>query len=80
MLAAGLGAPADTTPADDVAAILSLVAGIVGCEPSLAALAKMICSEVGAELPALPPVPDGESLYAAADALDIAVLGALGAR
>jgi serine/threonine-protein kinase len=80
VLAAGLGAPADTTPADDVAAILSLVAGIVGCEPSLAALAKMICSEVGAELPALPPVPDGESLYAAADALDIAVLAALGAR
>jgi serine/threonine-protein kinase len=80
VLAAGLGVPAETTPADDVAAILSLLAGIVGCEPTLAALATAICSEVGAPVPPFPAVTDGESLYAAADALDIAVLAALGAR
>jgi serine/threonine-protein kinase len=80
VMAAGLGVPADSTPATDVTAILALIASIVGCEPSLGALSAAICSEVGAPVPALPPVPDGEALYAAADALDIAVLAALGAR
>jgi hypothetical protein len=80
VMAAGLGVPADSTPATDVAAIISLLASIVGCEPTLTALAQAICTEVGAPVPALPPVPEGEALYAAADALDIAVLAALGAR
>jgi serine/threonine-protein kinase len=80
VMAAGLGVPGESTPATDVTAIIALLASIVGCEPSLSALATAICNEVGATLPALPPVPDGEALYEAADALDIAVLGALGAR
>jgi hypothetical protein len=40
----------------------------------------MLTDEVGAQLPALEPPVDGESLYAAADAIDIAVLAALGSR
>jgi serine/threonine-protein kinase len=80
VLAAGLGVPADTTPHSDVAAIITLLAEIVGCEPTLTALASAICAEVGASVPAFCVATDGESLYAAADALDIAVLAALGAR
>jgi serine/threonine-protein kinase len=80
VMAAGLGVPTDSTPASDVAAIIGVIASIVGCEPTLGAFATAICSEVGAPVPALPAVPDGEALYAAADALDIAVLAALGAR
>jgi hypothetical protein len=80
VMAAGLGVPADSSPAGDVAAVIGLVASIVGCPPSLAALAAAICAEVGARVPALAPPTDGESLYSAADALDIAVLAALGAR
>ena len=80
VMAAGLGIPADSTPQGDVQAIITLLAGIVGCAPTLAALAASICAEVGAPVPELPPVTDGESLYSAADALDIAVLAALGAR
>jgi len=79
-MAAGLGIPADATPADDVTAIVTLLAGIVGCPPTLATLAAAICAEVGATMPVLVPPTDGESLYSAADALDIAVLAALGAR
>ena len=57
-----------------------MTGGIVGCDPTLQALAQTIASEVGAPVPAFDRPTDGESLYAAADALDIAVLGALGAR
>jgi tetratricopeptide (TPR) repeat protein len=83
LLAAGLGpvdAASPASPADDVAAIIAVVAAIVGCAPSFAALAHTLTTEVGASLPAFTPPSDGESLYAAADALDIAVLAALGSR
>ena len=80
VMAAGLGVPPDSTPQADVQAIITLLAGIVGCAATLAAFAAAICAEVGAPVPALPSPTDGESLYSAADALDIAVLAALGAR
>ncbi|HEY1554497.1 MAG TPA: protein kinase [Kofleriaceae bacterium] len=80
LLAAGLGPAAPSSPDADVAAILAIVASIVGCDPALAAIAAAVCEQVGATPPALPPAGDGESLYAAADAIDIAVLAALGAR
>jgi serine/threonine-protein kinase len=79
LLAAGLGAVAPATPADDVAAVIAVLAAMVGCEPALPALATAVCGRVGATPPQLPAACDGESLYAAADAIDIAVLAALGA-
>jgi hypothetical protein len=57
-----------------------VVAAIVESEPTFEALARMLTDEVGAELPPLAQPVDGESLYAAADAIDIAVLAALGSR
>lgn len=80
VMAAGLGPVVDSTPADDVAAIIALVASIADCEPTFAALARDLATEVGAEVPAFIEPTDGESLYAAADAVDIAVLAALGSR
>jgi serine/threonine-protein kinase len=79
IMAAGLGTVAASQPLDDVNALIAVIAGIVGCEPTFAALAAAAC-EVGATLPAYALPTDGESLYAAADALDIAVLAALGSR
>jgi serine/threonine-protein kinase len=80
VMAAGLGPVTESQPADDVASIIAVVAAIVGSEPSFDALARMLADEVGASLPRFAPPTDGESLYAAADALDIAVLAALGSR
>jgi len=80
MLCAGLGAVGEPTPADDVAAIIAIVASIAGGEPTPDALARTLCEQVGARVPAYAPPREGESLYAFADAIDIAVLGALGAR
>ncbi|HET9988093.1 MAG TPA: protein kinase [Kofleriaceae bacterium] len=80
LLCAGLGIVADAQPVDDVAAIIRVFAGIVGAEPTFASVCDKLCSEVGAKSPPFVPPVDGSSLYAAADALDIAVLGALGAR
>jgi serine/threonine-protein kinase len=83
ILVAGLGAVPPATPEADVAAIISCIASIAGCEPSFPALARSLTADVGAALPpslvACAPA-DGESLYACADALDIAVLAALGSR
>ncbi len=80
VLAAGLGTVGDGDQVRDVEEIIAIVAGIVGSEPTMPALAAAICDEVGAPPPAFTPPRDGESLYAAADAVDIAVLGALGAK
>ena len=80
VMAAGLGPVVDSSPLDDVNAIVALVASIADCEPTFAALARDLTNEVGATLPAYLEPSDGESLYAAADAIDIAVLGALGSR
>ena len=80
VLAAGLGIVAESQPVDDVAAIIALVASIVKSEPTFAGLQATICAEVGAKPPPFAPPTDGTTLYAAADALDIAVLGALGAK
>ncbi|MDX2090139.1 MAG: protein kinase [Kofleriaceae bacterium] len=80
LMAAGLGAAADSQPLDDVQAIISLVASLVGAEPTFAAVARAVTDEVGAKVPAYAMPVDGETLYAAADAIDIAVLAALGSR
>ncbi|MEO7733890.1 MAG: hypothetical protein ABIY55_23200 [Kofleriaceae bacterium] len=83
VMAAGLGPVAaghEPRPLDDVAAIIAVVAAIAGAEPTFAALARMLTGEVGATLPRYIEPTDGESLYAAADAVDIAVLAALGSR
>lgn len=80
VLAAGLGIVAESQPVDDVAAIIALVASIVKSEPTFTGLSAAICAEVGAKPPPFVPPTDGTTLYAAADALDIAVLGALGAK
>jgi hypothetical protein len=80
VLAAGLGPVSESRPLDDVAAIIAVVAAIIGAEPTFEAVAKRLTDEVGAALPRFAPPVDGETLYAAADAIDIAVLGALGSR
>ena len=80
VMAAGLGPVTESQPLDDVTAIIAAVAEIVGCAPSFDAIARALTEEVGAALPRFARPTDGESLYAAADALDIAVLAALGAR
>ncbi len=80
VLAAGLGPAGDAKPADDVEAIVGLVASLAGAQPSFAELARAAATEVGAQVPAYTVPIDGESLYAAADAVDIAVLAALGSR
>ena len=80
LLVAGLGIPADSQPIDDVAAIITILAGIVECEATVAGVVEAICELVGAKVPAFTPPTDGSSLYLVADALDIAVLGALGSR
>ena len=80
VLAAGLGTVVDAQPVDDVHAVIAIVATIMGADPTLASLAELVCKQVGAPIPPYVPPVDGESLYAAADAVDIAVLGALGSR
>jgi tRNA A-37 threonylcarbamoyl transferase component Bud32 len=80
VMAAGLGPVGEARPLDDVAAIVAVVAEIAGAEPRFDALARALTDEVGAALPRFTPPVDGESLYAAADAIDIAVLAALGSR
>ena len=80
VLAAGLGAAPGATPADDVTAIVGVVAALAGAPATFAELVRVAAEEVGAKLPAYIAPTDGESLYAAADAVDIAVLAALGSR
>jgi len=80
IMAAGLGPVTASQPLDDVHALITVIATIVGCEPTFAALARDVCDQVGARLPSYATPVDGESLYSAADALDVAVLSALGSR
>jgi serine/threonine-protein kinase len=80
VMAAGLGPVAEGTPAADVAAIIGVVAQLAEAAPTFDALARTLTGAVGAAVPAYAPPVDGESLYAAADAVDIAVLAALGSR
>jgi serine/threonine-protein kinase len=80
IMAAGLGPVTPSQPLDDVNALLAVIAGIIGCQPTLSALVADVCDQVGAKRPTYTNPTDGESLYAAADALDIAVLAALGSR
>ena len=80
IMAAGLGPVIPSQPLDDVNALITVIATIAGCEPTFAAVAADVCDEVGATVPSYPTPIDGESLYAAADAVDIAVLAALGSR
>lgn len=78
LITAGLGVVPTRQPTDDVAAVIAVVAAIVGCEPTFGAIATAICSQVGVSCPRYSPSVDGESLYAAADALDTAVQSAIG--
>lgn len=80
VIVAGLGAVSPARPSDDVDAIVAIVATLVGCEATFAAVARALCNAVGAAIPAYATPADGESLYAAADAVDIAILSALGSR
>ena len=80
IMAAGLGPVTPSKPIDDVAALIRVCATIADCEPTFAALAADVCDEVGAQVPSYPSVTDGETLYAAADIVDIAVLAALGSK
>ncbi|HSK05554.1 MAG TPA: protein kinase, partial [Kofleriaceae bacterium] len=81
VMAAGLGPVAPGgSPAGDVAAIVGVVAQLAESAPTFDALARALTAAVGAAMPAYAPPADGESLYAAADAVDIAVLSALGSR
>ncbi len=80
LLAAGLGPVAPSTPADDVTAIVAAVAAIVGSGPTFGELAEAVAAAVGTVVPTVTAPTDGETLYAAADAVDIAVLAALGSR
>jgi len=80
VMAAGLGPVTGGTPAGDVTAIIAVVAALAESEPTFDALARTLTDAVGAALPAYEPPTDGESLYAAADAVDVAVLAALGSR
>jgi serine/threonine-protein kinase len=80
VMAAGLGPVEGGSPGGDVTAIIALVALLAESPPSFDALARALTGAVGAAMPAYAPPTDGESLYAAADAVDIAVLGALGSR
>ncbi len=80
IMAAGLGPVAPSQPLDDVNAVIAVIAAIVGCEPTFSALVADVCEQVGATVPSYATPIDGESLYEAADALDIAALCALGSR
>jgi len=80
VMAAGLGPVADATPAADVTAIVRVVAQLADCDPTLDAVIHAIAEQVGATPPSWTAPVDGESLYGVADALDIAVLTALGSR
>ncbi len=80
IMAAGLGPVTPSQPLDDVNALIAVCAAIVDCAPTFAALAADVCEEVGAAVPGYPTPTDGESLYAAADIVDIAVLAALGSK
>jgi eukaryotic-like serine/threonine-protein kinase len=80
VMAAGLGPIGESQPSDDVAAIVTVMAAIIGSAPTFDALARALTVEVGATLPRFVEPVDGESLYAAADAVDVAVLAALGSR
>jgi serine/threonine-protein kinase len=81
LMAAGLGPVAEPAQAvDDVHAIIAIVAGVVGTQPTFADIARSVAEEVGAVVPEYPTPTDGETLYAAADLVDVSVLAALGSR
>ncbi len=72
VMVAGSIAADRATPADDAAAVVALVATLIGAPPTLAGLAARIAP--GAPLPAA--LADGAALYAIADALELAALTA----
>lgn len=80
IMAAGLGTVSPSQPLDDVNALIAVMATIADCEPTFAALAADVCRDVGAQVPSYTTPIDGESLYAAADVVDVALLAALGSR
>ena len=75
IMLAGNGAVTAATPADDVTAIIALLAEQLSCAPTWSALATALG---GASL--VEQLTDGEQLYAAVDALEIAIIRARLAR
>lgn len=82
ILTCGLGEPLYTGAQRDVEAVIAVAAYLVGSAATLHDVSKTVAAWVDISLPSLPaePLLDGESLYAAVDLLDVAVLAALGAR
>jgi serine/threonine-protein kinase len=80
MMVAGLGTVAAGTPAADAAAIADLVAHLVGAPGTgwRGLVAHLVAEPARADAIARTPLPDAEALYAAADALELAVLAATG--
>ena len=76
VMAAGLGPPAEAaTPAGDIAAVISLAAGLLGCGTGIAALAAALLP-AGVAAPPLAEPADADSLHAAFDAIESALLRA----
>jgi tRNA A-37 threonylcarbamoyl transferase component Bud32/tetratricopeptide (TPR) repeat protein len=76
LMAAGLGPPPEAaTPEGDVAAVISLAAVLAQCAPTLPALARAMVPPHAAP-PVLAAPADGEALYGAVDAIEIALLRA----
>jgi hypothetical protein len=76
IMVAGLGPLPETTsgPADDVAAVLEVGARLLGCEPRMAALARAMLGDVPP--PPLAEPTDGNQLFDAVDAVEVALLRA----
>lgn len=81
-LTSGLGELGAGSPADDVRAAVEVLALLAGAGPTLPEVVAAIAARAETTPPPLPAAPpaDGEALYALAEALDVVVLSALGAR
>jgi serine/threonine-protein kinase len=76
VMAAGLGPPAEAaTPSGDIAAVISLAAGVLGCGTGIAAIAAALLP-TGVAVPAIAEPTDADSLQAAFDAIESALLRA----
>lgn len=81
-LTSGLGELGPGSAADDVRAAVAVLALLAGAGPTLPEVVAAIAARAETAPPPLPTAPpaDGEALYAVAEALDVVVLSALGAR
>lgn len=81
-LTSGLGELSTGSAADDVRRAVEVLALLAGSGPTLPEVVAAIAARAETAPPPLPAEPpaDGEALYALAEALDVVVLSALGAR